>query len=143
MATMQRNKKVRSGNWIIPTLAGVRLGLIQSVRMSDDYSPEPASGIGDIHIAEYVPSVARHSIQVSQMVLENGSLRQAGIAMENGDSVLEGLVFDIEVQDKATGQTLRKYVGCSYASGDVDVQAHRIVVANAQFNALNVIGTEI
>ena len=93
----------RSGNRIVVMFDGKQLGLIQSVRMNDDYSPEPASGIGDIHVQEYVPTMARHSLQVQSMVLNKGTLREAGITAENGDAVLQGLVFDIEVYSKDDG----------------------------------------
>lgn len=137
---MKSNVKTRSGNRIVVMFDGKQLGLVQSVRANDDYSPEPASGIGDIHVQEYVPSMARHTLSVSQMVLIKGAMLEAGIAIENGDAALQGLVFDLEMYDKDSGQLLRKYVGVSYASGDLDISAHRIVVASGQFNALDVVG---
>lgn len=138
---MKQNLKVRSGNRIYVVFDGKQIGMVRSVRGNDDYSPEPASGIGDIHVQEYVPTMARHSISVSTMVLNKGSLLDAGIAMENGDAVLQGLVFDLEIYDKDTGSLLRKYSGVSYASGDIDINAHQIVVQSGQFNALDVSGT--
>lgn len=136
----QQNLKTRSGNRIIITFDGKQIGLLQSVRMNDDYSPEPASGIGDIHVQEYVPTMARHTLNVSAMLLNRGAMLEAGIASENGDAMLLGLVFDIEVYDKDTGALLRKYVGCSYASGDMDVSKHAIVMQSGMFNALDVVG---
>jgi hypothetical protein len=137
---MQQNIKVQSGNRIVVVMDGKQVGLLQSVRANDDYSPEPASGIGDIHVQEYVPTMARHNLTVSSMLLKKGAMMEAGIAMENGDAVLQGLVFDFEVYDRDTGKLLRKYVGCSYASGDLDVSKHAIVSQSAQFNALDVTG---
>lgn len=139
MAT--QNLKVRSGNRILVVFDGKQLGMVRSVRGSDDYSPEPASGIGDIHVQEYVPTQARHTLSVQQMVLIKGAMINAGIAAENGDAALQGLVFDLEVYSKDDGTLLRKYVGCSYASGDIDISAHQIVVQSGQFNALDVVGT--
>ncbi len=141
MATI--NLKTRTGNRIVVVLDGKQVGLVQSVRMSDDYSPEPASGIGDIHVAEYVPTMARHTLSVSAMVLNRKSLRELGIIGVNGDDVLRGRVFDIEQYDKDNGSLLRKYVGCSYASGDIDVSKHAIVMASATFMALDVTGSGI
>lgn len=138
---MKENLKTRSGNRIAVIFDGKQIGLMQSVSMNDDYSPEPASGIGDIHVAEYVPTMARHSLNVSSMVLNKGSLRDAGIAVENGDDILRGLVFDIEVLSKDDGSLLRKYMGCSYASGSMEVSKHAIVMANGMFNALDVSGS--
>lgn len=136
----QQNLKTRTGNRIIVTFDGKQVGLVQSVRMNDDYGPEPASGIGDIHVQEYVPTMARHSLSVSSMLLNRGAMLEQGIAMENGDAMLQGLVFDIEVYSKDDGTLLRKYVGCSYASGDMEISKHAIVMASATFNALDVTG---
>ncbi|MCW5602589.1 hypothetical protein [Nitrosomonas sp.] len=138
---MKTNLKTRSGNRIVVMFDGKQIGAVQSVRMNDDYSPEPMSGIGDIHVQEYVPTMARHNLQVQTMVLNKGSMREAGITMENGDGVLQGLVFDIEVYSKDDGTLLRKYTGCSYASGDLEISKHAIVMASGQFFALDVVGT--
>ena len=138
---MKPNIKVRSGNRVVVVFDGKQLGMVKSVRANDDYSPEPASGIGDIHVQEYVPSMARHSLSVQQLVLIKGAMLEAGIAAENGDAMLRGLVFDLEVYDKDSGKLLRKYTGVSYASGDIDINAHQIVVTSGQFNALDVTGT--
>lgn len=135
-----RNQKVRSGNRVVVLIDGKSIGLMQSVRGSDDYSPEPASGIGDIHVSEYVPTMARHTISVQSMVLSKGSMREAGISFENGDSALVGVVFDIVVLSKDDGIVLRKYTGCSYASGDIEVNKHAILMTSGQFNALDVSG---
>ncbi|WP_159711427.1 MULTISPECIES: hypothetical protein [Geminicoccus] len=137
---MQQNIKVRSGNRIVVRFDGKEIGLIQNVSMNDDYAPEPASGVGDIHVAEWVPTMARHTLNVSAMVLRRGAMLEAGIAMENGDAVLQGLVFDFESYDKDTGDLLRKYMGCSYASGSIEIQKHAITVQQAVFNALDVSG---
>lgn len=138
---MRQNLKTRSGNRIAVVFDGKQIGLIQNISGNDDYSPEPASGIGDIHVQEYVPTMARHTLSVSAMMLNRGALLEAGIAAENGDAMLQGLVFDFEVYSKDDGALLRKYVGCSYASGSIDIQKHQIAVQSAQFNALDVVGT--
>lgn len=137
---MRQNLKTRSGNRIAVVFDGKQIGLIQNISGNDDYSPEPASGIGDIHVQEYVPTMARHTLSVSAMMLNRGALLEAGIAAENGDAMLQGLVFDFEVYSKDDGTLLRKYVGCSYASGSIDIQKHQIAVQSAQFNALDVVG---
>lgn len=138
---MKQNLKVRSGNRVVAVFDGKQLGMVRSVRMSDDYSPEPASGIGDIHVQEYVPTMARHTLSVQMMVLIKGALINAGLAPENGNAVLDGLVFDLEVYDKDTGGLVRKYSGVSYASGDIEVNAHQIIVQSGQFYALDVTGS--
>lgn len=136
---MATNLQVRTGNKITVKINGKDVGLIQSIRSSDNYGLQEASGIGDIHVTEYVPSTAMHSLSVQTMVLYKNSLLQAGVSPENGDIVLTGLVFDIVITDKDKG-VLRTYLSCSYDSGDLEVSAHKIVSANCQFKALNVTG---
>lgn len=140
---MKQNLKTRSGNRIAVVFDGKQIGLVQSVRMNDDFSPEPASGIGDIHVQEYVPTMARHSLSVSAMVLNKGAMLEAGLVQENGEAVLQGLVFDMEVYSKDDGALLRKYIGCSYAFGDFEINKHSIVMQSAQFYALDVTGTGV
>ncbi|MBN3839279.1 hypothetical protein [Burkholderia sp. Ac-20349] len=122
---------------------GNTVGLLQNIRMSDDYAPEPASGIGDIHAIEYVPTMARHTVTAETMILFNGALREMGIAPENGDAVLQGNVFDICVMSKDDGSILRKIMSCSFASGDTEISKHAILTSNCTFNALDVSGTSM
>jgi hypothetical protein len=137
---MKQNLKVRSGNRIAVVFDGKQIGMVRSVRASDSYGLDVASGIGDIHVQEHVPTMANHSVSVSAMVLIKGAMLEAGIAVENGDAALQGLVFDLEIYSKDDGVLLRKYVGLSYDSGDIDVSAHQIIVQSGQFKALDVVG---
>ena len=137
------NLKVRTGNRCVVQLDGKQIGVLQSINANDDLSPEPASGIGDIHVQEYVPTMARHTLSVSAMALNRGNLRELGILTENGDDALVGKVMDFIVYDKDSGDILRKYMGCSYASGSVNIQKHAIIITDAQFNALDVVGTGV
>lgn len=137
---MKVNANVRTANRLAIVLDGKQIGALQSVRQSDDYGLEGVYGIGDIDPIEHVPTAARYTLSVSNVVLRKGDMRQAGLIPENGAAALKGLVFDIEQYDKDTGDLLRKYVGCSYASGDIDVSRNAIVMANATFMALGVTG---
>ncbi len=140
---MQTNVQTRSGNRIVVQLDGVEVGLIQSVRGSDDYGLEPASGVGDAHMQEYVPGAARHTVNVSAMVLIKNNLRGLGLFPENADQVLKGQVFDIVEYDKDSKAKIRAYHKCSYASGDVDISKHQITVHSGVFMALDVSGTGV
>jgi hypothetical protein len=131
------NLQTRSGNRIIVLLSGQKVGLLQSVRMNDDYSPEPSSGIGDIHAVEWVPGMARHTLNVSAMVLNKGALLDQGIVPDNANIVLAGIVFEIEAFSRDDGTLIRKYLGCSYASGDIEITKHAIVMQSAVFNCLD------
>ena len=135
------NVQTQSGNRIVVELDGNRVGLVQSARASDGYGLEGASGIGDIHVVEYVPTKATHSVSVGTMVLFKKNLMDAGVVPENGDAALKGLVFDFVYYSRDTGAVLRKYTKLSYDSGDLDVSAHRIVTRNATFRAIDAVGT--
>lgn len=137
---MKQNIQVHTGNRIAVVFDGKAIGAISSVRGNFDLSPEPVTGVGDINVIEHAPTVARHSLSISQMVLKKENMINAGISVENGDAALRGLVFDIEVYDKDSGKQLRKWMGVSYASGDIDISANRITVASGQFNALDATG---
>lgn len=137
---MRQNVKTQTGNRIAVVFDGKEIGLVQSVNMNDSYGLEAASGIGDIHVQEHVPTVATHSLSVSTLLLRKGAMMRAGIIPENGEFALQGLVFDFEVYSKDDGTLLRKYVGVSYDSGGMDVSKHAIIVQNGQFKALDVTG---
>ena len=135
------NVQTHSGNRIVVEVDGQRVGLVQNLRANDNYGLQPASGVGDIHVVEHVPSVANHAISVGTMVLFKKSLAKLGLVPENGDGALKGLVLDIVYYSRDTGEVLMKYLKCSYDSGDVDVSAHRIVTRSAQFKAIDRVGT--
>jgi hypothetical protein len=138
----------RTGNHIVIELDDIQVGLIQSMRGSDDFGLEPVSGIGSIKVKEYVPTVARHQIQCGFVALKTELIASRSFASEDGDKAMEGLIFDIIVYDKRdTGVNpdsnqgyIKKYTGCSYASGDFSIEAHRAVIRNATFMALDVDG---
>ncbi|WP_443698654.1 hypothetical protein [Pseudomonas sp.] len=138
---MKANVKTQTGNRISVVFDGKVIGLVQSVNMNDSYGLEAASGIGDIHVQEHVPTMATHSLSVSTLLLKKGAMMQAGIVPENGEFALQGLVFDFEVYSKDDNTLLRKYIGVSYDSGGMDVSKHAIIVQNGQFKALDVTGT--
>ena len=137
------NVHARTGNRFLIVMDGITIGAARSARLNSDYGPEPVSGIGDIHAIEYAPTMARHSVTVSQMVIKKQTMLAKGLIPENGDGALRGMVFDIIAQDKDTGEVVQKFIACSYASGDVEINAHQISMASGTFNALDVQGTQL
>ncbi len=137
----RQNVGTQSGNRLVIEFGGRPIGLVQSARLSDSYALEDASGIGDIHVIEHVPSKATHTLAIQNMVLIKGGMLAAGVFPENGDVSLQGLVFDVVAYSKDTGLAVRKVVSCSYDSGDTDISAHRIVMQSGTLKALDVVGT--
>jgi len=130
------NLLAHSANLIVIKQDNREVGVIQSLRMNDDYAPEPLSGVGEVTVQEHVTTVARYSLTVQYMSLRRQSMFSEGLAHITPEDSLRGKVFDIEVQDKITGRVLKKYEGCTFASGDVEVTKHAIVSKSAQFMAL-------
>lgn len=143
LATTTTNLSTQTGNRVKVLFGGVAIGLCQSVRMADSYGLEDASGIGDIHVIEHVPTKATHTVAVTGMVLFTGNMRDQGISTVNGDQALQGLVLDIVVYSRDTGLPLRAAKKCTFDSGTVSVEAHRILMQDGQFKALDVTGFNI
>jgi hypothetical protein len=120
---------------------GIEMTLEQNITCDDNYGLEPVSGIGDIHVAEYPPTLARHRLSLSGYAKLTEPLYLQGIAPENGDEALEANVFDIEIFDKKTGTLRRRYENCSYDGGQFEVRAHYFWMVNANFVATDVSGT--
>jgi hypothetical protein len=134
---------VFTGNEVSVFIDGVECALLQNISGSDDYGHEPASGIGDIHVKEYVPALARHNISIDRLILRKADLMAKGIVFENGDAALVGKTFDIEVFSKSptAPRLLRKFINCVNTGGRVSVAAHRILVSDATFVGTDASGT--
>lgn len=139
-ATTTANVKLNTGNRIQIEVGGAKVGFAQSYRASDSYALEQASGIGDVHVLENVPTRANHRITLNGMILITGGMRAQGISIQNGDAAMQGLVLDVVIYSRDTGLPLRAYKQCSFDSGDVEVGAHRIVMETANFIALDATG---
>ncbi len=169
MATLRNGRATSgiaayTGNLILLTLDSQVVATIRSASFQEDYGLEPVSGVGDIHVLEYVPSLARYTINVEYAVFVGKNLRKLGLMDEDGSVKLKGVEFDIEIRGKkpageaaepaaliGTGgsakqedqeetDAIRKYTKCSYASGSISIQAHQIVMVNATFMARGVTG---
>lgn len=137
----QKNQNVISGNRVVIRIDNTTVGLLQSVRFSEEYGHEPTYGIGDIDPQELVPTSAKYSVTASKIALLTDKLREAGILALDSDAVLKGLVFDIAIISKDTNQELRKATGCSYTGGDFSVEKNAIIISNANFSALGMTGS--
>lgn len=131
---------VRTANFIRILLDGKAIGIMQNCRCNDDYGMEPVSGIGKINAYEHVPTQARHQLNTTFAVMRRELLVQSGFIPENGEAALRGIVFDVEMYDKRDGQLIKKYISCSYNNGDFSVDAHRVIMRNASFLALDTAG---
>ena len=63
-------------------------------------------------------------------------MRASGASYASPDDALSGRSLDIIVASK-DGGVLRKYTGCFYTSGEVQVRKHAIVITNATFKCMD------
>ena len=133
---------VYTGNEVTVYFAGTKIDLVQNMRCTDDYGPDPVSGVGDIHVREYPPTMARHSIAISRFALRKDSAVRLGIINQNGDAAItnSGHLFPIEIFSKLTGKLIKKYTGSFNGSSDLTLTAHRAVVSDANFVATDTTG---
>jgi len=140
---MRANKQAQSGNEIVLTFDGNVLGVIQSLRVSSSFAPQPVVGIGSIDPIEYVPTLSKNTVQVSSAALRNSTLRKLGIMPASSEDALKGLVFDILIIDKPTKAVLRKIESCSFDNASIDIRANAVVMTDASFNALSISGDQL
>jgi len=150
---------VITGNRAFLNLNGVRVGFCTGVRVSENFTLEPASQIGSIEVREYVPTIADYTINVGMLAIEPNGLGLAGMGVNEVDG-LAGTEFTMTIgaalatipapqgtggqsaivqPDAGTGTVgftnLVTFTGVVYSGGDIDIQAHRIVAYNASFKA--------
>lgn len=132
--------KVYSGNTIMVVIKNKPVGLLQDMTADEDFAPEPASGIGDPRVVEYVPTMYRISLAVSSMSLKKDSLFSVGVFPEGIDKYLATDPFTVVVIDKVTQKTIRQYNNCIFARGTVSVRKHTIVSHNCTLLSTEALG---
>lgn len=120
-------------------LDGVEFFLLSNIRATDDYALERVSGIGDIHVKENIPTVAQHVFTMSGYIVKDEQAIARSVIPENGDVALEGRTFSIEIFDKE-GPLLRRYEECTCNNADANMTAHRLLMKDATFYAIDVSG---
>lgn len=132
--------KVYSGNTIMVVIKNKPVGLLQDMTADEDFAPEPASGIGDPRVVEYVPTMYRISLAVSSMSLKKDSLFSVGVFPEGIDKYLQTEPFTVVVIDKVSQRTIRQYNNCIFGRGTVSVRKHTIVSHNCTLLATEALG---
>lgn len=118
---------------------GAEVKLLTDFTQSDNYALESVSGIGDIHVLQHAPTVARHEVRFSGYVKKPETLMSSGVIPENGDIALVGRTFTIEVFDK-DGPLLRRYEDCMCNNGEARMQRHGLLMKDAVFYAIDAKG---
>jgi len=137
----QANRIFRHANTHQILLDGKLVGGFRSVTLDTNFGVEGQYQIGDIDPVENIPNRAEYRVSVEQMVLRRTSLKDQGLQPENGAAALQGVVFDIVVLDKETGEPLLVHRGATFESGSVDVRASSVISSRASFRCLTTAGT--
>lgn len=118
---------------------GVELFLLSDIRCSDDYALEAISGIGNVHVKQHVPTVARHQFTLNGYMERNEKTIRNNIIPENGDVALRGRTFSVEIFDRE-GPLLRRYEEAMCNDVNASMSAHRLMMKGATFHATDVKG---
>lgn len=145
---------VATGNIVTIDFGKAKLGLVQTMQITEDFGVQPASGIGDIEPAEHVPGTSRIQLQMDSILIfknavdsalnvttelpatlnDKESIDSADIAPSEPRRILEGRTFTITVMTMG-GVTIRQYLDCVYASGNFSIQKHSMISRSATFMA--------
>lgn len=137
-------RQIHSGNLVRILFGGLEVGLMQSVSFSEEYGTEPVYAIGDADAVEYVPGNSKYSCRAEWILLRSKALTKVGIILENSTEILKGLLFTIEVFEKAGDPTtMRKYTGVSMASTEFTITKGQALSRNATFNILSAQGNNV
>lgn len=133
---MATNQIIKTANSAILVFNNLPMGTLQAVRFNEDYAVQPYYGIGSIDPIENVPGAASYTVTANILQLLNDDLTKNGIQPSKSADMLTGNVFDILLMDKDTRQVLQKAVGCTFASGETELQANCVMARNITFKAL-------
>jgi len=133
---MATNQLIQSANSAVLIFNNKLLGTLQTVRFNEDYAVQPYYGIGTIDPIENVPGAAKYTVTANMLQLKNDDLVKNGIQPATSADVLTGSVFDILLLDKDSRQVVQKALGCTFASGDTEIQTNRVITHNITFMAL-------
>lgn len=134
MAT-QANQTVHSGNTVLLKVKGVVVGRAQSLDGRRSFGTEGVYEIGSIMPQEHVNNRYEGTVALERFLIKVDDLAQVGMAAL-GEEILKTDVIDIEVIDKATGNAVRVYRGCTCVDYSETFRVGAICGENSSFQYL-------
>lgn len=134
MAT-QANQTVHSGNTVLLKVKGVVVGRAQSLDGRRSFGTEGVYEIGSIMPQEHINNRYEGTVSLERFLIKVDDLAQVGMAAL-GEEILKTDVIDIEVIDKATGNAVRVYRGCTCVDYSETFRVGAICGENASFQYL-------
>lgn len=135
MAT-QANQTVHSGNTVLLKVNGAVVGRAQSLDGRRSFGTEGVYEIGSIMPQEHVNNRYEGTVQLERFLIKTADLAKVGMAAL-GEEILTKDIIDIEVIDKATGNTIRVYRGCTAVDYSENFRVGAISGENASFQYLS------
>lgn len=135
MAT-QANQTVHSGNTVLIQVDGVTVGRAQSLDGRRSFGTEGVYEIGSIMPQEHINNRYEGSVSLERFLIKTNDLAKVGMAAL-GEEILTTDVIDIVVVDKASGETVRAYRGCTCADYSENFRVGAISGENATFQYLS------
>lgn len=135
MAT-QANQTVHSGNTVLLKVNGQVVGRAQSLDGRRSFGTEGVYEIGSIMPQEHVNNRYEGTVQLERFLIKSADLAKVGMAAL-GEEILVRDIIDIEVIDKATGNTIRVYRGCTAVDYSENFRVGAISGENASFQYLS------
>ena len=126
------SKKTYSGNEVEVYINGELVPVLSQLTMDDDYGLQPLSGVGDGHVQEWVPGQFTHRATIAKALFKPESLFASRIIPENGDVIMQGLEYDVEIFFKEGGMG-RKLENAKCGTNSVRVRMHGILEVDATF----------
>lgn len=135
MAT-QANQSVHSGNTVLLKVNGTVIGRAQSLDGRRSFGTEGVYEIGSIMPQEHINNRYEGTVSLERFLIKKDDLAKVGLSAL-GEEILTTDVIDIEVIDKATGDTIRCYRGCTCVDYSETFRVGAISGENASFQYLS------
>ena len=135
MAT-QAKQTVHSGNTVLLKVNGSIVGRAQSLDGRRSFGTEGVYEIGSIMPQEHINNRYEGTVSLERFLIKKADLAKVGLTAL-GEEILTKDIIDIEVIDKATGETVRVYRGCTAQDYSENFRVGAISGENASFYYLS------
>lgn len=128
----QADQTVHSGATVLLMLDGKVVGRAQGIDGRRSYGTEAIHEIGSIMPQEHIYNRYEGTVSVERFFVKKGNLAELGYA-SLGEDILNQDILDIVVIDKASGNVIRAYRGCSVQDYSENFRTGAIAGENATF----------
>lgn len=123
-----------TGNRGLIKFDGKTIGIIQNIRIADNYNQQSVDGVGDPETQEWVPGLLQYNITGDKYFGSGQHMALVGI-VPGSDNVLTAPEFEVEVQDNVTFVTLEHYTGCKFNTHERNYSKHVVSSESFTINA--------